>query len=141
MDINDLKNILTGLSSVQLKELNTKLEEEVGPIPNIREDYGNVVLAYGCSPMPSKYWHRGGYLAHGDFVIKIFLEKPGPNRTQVMQELRKITNCDLQQAKKYVDSPFSLILEYGDDMKDREIQIKKDLEALGASVIITIVPD
>ena len=111
---------LESLTLVQLNELVAKLEEKWDVKAAVG---GGVVVAAGAAPA-----------AEEPTEFKVILAEVGPNKINVIKEIRAITGLGLKEAKELVDGAPSTVKE-GIEKAEAE-ELKKKLEAAGAKVDI-----
>jgi large subunit ribosomal protein L7/L12 len=110
---------LESLTLVQLNELVSKLEEKWDVKAAVG---GGVVVAAAAAAVeePTEF--------------KVILADVGPNKINVIKEIRAITGLGLKEAKELVDGAPSTVKE-GIEKPEAE-ELKKKLEAAGAKVEI-----
>ncbi len=128
-DINEIKEMLNGMTVLQISELVTALEEEWG-----------VEASSGGGGMMMMPGMMGGAAGGGEAAaaaeekteFDVVLTDVGAKKINVIKEVRKLTSLGLKEAKELVDGAPGNILEGAS--KDDAEAAKAALEAAGASV-------
>jgi len=113
-----IKSIET-MSVLELAELVKALEEKFGVSANV--SMAAAPAAAGVAPA-----------AEEKSVFSVVLTSAGANKIAVIKEVRTITNLGLKEAKDLVDAAPKSIKDGAN--KDEAAEIKKKLEAAGATV-------
>jgi large subunit ribosomal protein L7/L12 len=113
-----IKSIET-MSVLELAELVKALEEKFGVSANM--PMAAAPAAAGVAPA-----------AEEKSVFSVVLANAGANKIAVIKEVRTITNLGLKEAKDLVDAAPKSIKDGA--TKDEAAEIKKKLEAVGATV-------
>lgn len=114
---------IEGLSVLELSNLVKVLEEKFGvsaSMPVFAQAAGGGAAGGAQQPEEEKT----------SFTVE--LSKVGPNKIQVIKEIRSVTNLGLKEAKDLVDSAPKPIKEGA--TKEEAEEIKKKLTAVGATV-------
>ncbi|MDD5281654.1 MAG: 50S ribosomal protein L7/L12 [Candidatus Omnitrophica bacterium] len=115
-----IKSIET-MSVLELADLVKALEEKFGVSANM--PMAAAPAAGGAAPAAA---------AEEKSVFTVMLVNAGANKIAVIKEVRTITNLGLKEAKDLVDAAPKAIKEGA--TKDEAAEIKKKLEAAGATV-------
>ncbi|MFA5004535.1 MAG: 50S ribosomal protein L7/L12 [Candidatus Omnitrophota bacterium] len=111
---------IEGMSVLELADLVKALEEKFGVSANAA-----MVAAPAAAGAPAA-------AAEEKSVFSVVLANAGANKIAVIKEVRTITNLGLKEAKDLVDAAPKAIKEGA--TKDEAAEIKKKLEAAGATV-------
>ena len=118
--LEDLIKSIETMSVLELAELVKALEEKFGVSANMPMA---AAPAAGAAAAPA---------AEEKSVFSVVLANAGANKIAVIKEVRTITNLGLKEAKDLVDAAPKAIKEGA--TKDEAAEIKKKLEAAGATV-------
>jgi len=120
--LDELIKSIESMSVLELSDLVKALEEKFGVS-------ANVPMAAAAAPAAA-----GGAApaAEEKSVFTVVLANAGANKIAVIKEVRTITNLGLKEAKDLVDGAPKPIKEGA--TKDEAAEIKKKLEAAGATV-------
>ncbi|MDD5059663.1 MAG: 50S ribosomal protein L7/L12 [Candidatus Omnitrophica bacterium] len=119
--MDDLIKSIETMSVLELSDLVKALEEKFGVS-------ANVPMAAAAAPAAA----AGAPAAEEKSVFTVVLTNAGANKIAVIKEVRTITNLGLKEAKDLVDGAPKPIKEGAN--KDEAAEIKKKLEAAGATV-------
>jgi len=119
-NLEKLVDELSKLSVLEAAELSKLLEEKWG-----------VTAAVAAAPVAAA-GGGGGAAAEEKTDFTVVLADGGPNKINVIKEVRAITNLGLKEAKDLVEKAGSVVKE--GVPKDEAEKIKKQLEAAGAKV-------
>ena len=114
---------LKGMTALQLSELKTQIEDVFG-VTAAAPMMGGMMAAPAAAEEAEE---------KTDF--KVELKEFGSNKIQVIKAVRAVTGLGLKEAKAMVDGVPSVIKE--DAPKDEADKIKADLEAAGATVVLS----
>ena len=114
---------LKGMTALQLSELKTQIEDVFGVTAAAPMMGGMMAAPAAAEEVEEKT----------DF--KVELKDFGSNKIQVIKAVRAVTGLGLKEAKAMVDGVPSVIKE--DAPKDEADKIKADLEAAGATVVLS----
>ncbi|MFA5093225.1 MAG: 50S ribosomal protein L7/L12 [Candidatus Omnitrophota bacterium] len=117
--LEDLIKSIETMSVLELAELVKALEEKFGVSANMT--MAAAPVAAGAAPA-----------AEEKSVFSVVLANAGANKIAVIKEVRTITNLGLKEAKDLVDAAPKSIKDGA--TKDEAAEIKKKLEAAGATV-------
>ncbi len=124
ISIDELVDVIGGLTALELADLAKKLEEKFGVQP--------VMAAAG--PVVATSAEQAAAPAEEKTTFDVILTGFGANKIQVIKEVRAITNLGLKEAKDLVESLPKPLKEKVS--KEEAEEIKKKLEAAGATVEI-----
>ena len=120
-DLNKMAEEIVGLTLLQAQELKTILKDKYG----IEPAAGGAVMVAGPAA-------GGAAAVEEQTEFDVVLTEAGPNKINVIKEVRTITGLGLKEAKDLVEGVPSAIKE-GASKTDAEA-IKTSLEAAGAKV-------
>ncbi|MCK9181949.1 MAG: 50S ribosomal protein L7/L12 [Fibrobacteraceae bacterium] len=120
-DINAIGDQIAGLTLLEAKQLADYLKEKHG----IEAAQGGVIVAAAAG---------GAAAAEEKTEFDVILAECGAEKMQVLKAVRTITGLGLKEAKDLVEKPNSVVKE-AVAKADAE-KMKKDLEALGAKVVL-----
>lgn len=127
-DINEIKEMLNGMTVLQISELVTALEEEWG----VEASAGGGGMMMMPGMMAGGAGGDAGAAAEEKTEFDVVLTEVGAKKINVIKEVRKLTSLGLKEAKELVDGTPSTILEGAS--KDDAAAAKASLEEAGASV-------
>lgn len=119
--LDELIKSIESMSVLELADLVKALEEKFGVS-------ANMPMAAAAAPAAA----AGAPAAEEKSVFTVVLTNAGANKIAVIKEVRTITNLGLKEAKDLVDGAPKPIKEGAN--KDEAAEIKKKLEAAGATV-------
>ncbi|WP_022705585.1 50S ribosomal protein L7/L12 [Pseudorhodobacter ferrugineus] len=119
-DLKKLAEEIVGLTLLQAQELKTILKDEYG----IEPAAGGAVMMAGPAA-------AGGEAAEEQTEFDVVLTEAGPNKINVIKEVRGITGLGLKEAKDLVEAGGKV--KEGVSKADAET-LKKQLEDAGAKV-------
>ncbi|WEF25066.1 50S ribosomal protein L7/L12 [Paracoccus sp. S3-43] len=119
-DLKQLAEQIVGLTLLQAQELKTILKDEYG----IEPAAGGAVMMAGPAAGPAE-------AAEEKTEFDVVLTEAGPNKINVIKEVRGITGLGLKEAKDLVEAGGKV--KEGASKADAE-EMKKKLEAAGAKV-------
>jgi len=119
--LDELIKSIESMSVLELSDLVKALEEKFGVS-------ANMPMAAAAAPAAA----AGAPAAEEKSVFTVVLTNAGANKIAVIKEVRTITNLGLKEAKDLVDGAPKPIKEGAN--KDEAAEIKKKLEAAGATV-------
>ena len=119
-DLNKLAEDIVGLTLLQAQELKTILKDKYG----IEPAAGGAVMMAGPAVAAEA--------AEEKTEFDVVLTEAGPNKINVIKEVRAITNLGLKEAKDLVEGAPKAVKEGVN--KDEAATIKKKLEDAGAKV-------
>ena len=114
---------LKGMTALQLSELKTQIEDVFGV--TAAAPMGGMMMA--AAPAAEE--------AEEKTEFKVELKEFGSNKIQVIKAVRAVTGLGLKEAKAMVDGVPSVIKE--EAPKEEAEKIKADLEAAGATVVLS----
>ncbi|MCL5674293.1 MAG: 50S ribosomal protein L7/L12 [Candidatus Omnitrophica bacterium] len=123
ISVEELVDVIGGLSAIELASLSKKLEDKFGVQPMMAQVASVPGAAAGEQSAPSKEEKTS---------FDVMLTNHGANKIQVIKEVRAITNLGLKEAKDLVESLPKPVKEKA--TKEEAEEIKKKLEAVGAAV-------
>ena len=112
---------IKGLTVLELNELVKAIEEEFGV-----SAAAPVVMAGGAAPAAAA--------AEEKTEFDVVLKDAGSQKLQVIKAVREITGLGLKEAKDFVENPGKAVKE--GLAKDEAEELKKKLEAAGATVVL-----
>ena len=121
-DLKKLAEEIVGLTLLEAQELKTILKDEYG----IEPAAGGAVMMAGPAD------GAGGAAAEEQTEFDVILKGAGPNKINVIKEVRGITGLGLKEAKELVEAGGKPVKEQVS--KDEAEEIKGKLEAAGAEV-------
>lgn len=119
--LEDLIKSIETMSVLELADLVKALEEKFGVSANMAVAAAPSAAGAGSAPA-----------AEEKSVFNVVLVNSGANKIAVIKEVRTITNLGLKEAKDLVDAAPKPVKEGA--TKDEAAEIKKKLEAAGATV-------
>lgn len=119
--MEDLIKSIETMSVLELSDLVKALEEKFGVSANMPVAAAAAPAAGAAAPA-----------AEEKSTFTVVLANAGANKIAVIKEVRTITNLGLKEAKDLVDAAPKAIKENA--TKDEAAEIKKKLEAAGATV-------
>ncbi len=114
---------LKGMTALQLSELKTQIEDVFGV--TAAAPMGGMMMAPAAADDE----------VEEKTEFKVELKEYGSNKIQVIKAVRAVTGLGLKEAKAMVDNAPSVLKE--DAPKDEAEKIKADLEAAGATVVLS----
>ena len=120
-DLKKLAEEIVGLTLLEAQELKSILKDEYG----IEPAAGGAVMMAGPAAGAAE-------AAEEKTEFDVVLTDAGPNKINVIKEVRTITGLGLKEAKDMVEAAPQVVKE-GASKEDAE-KFKKDLEAAGATV-------
>ena len=120
-DLKKLAEEIVGLTLLQAQELKTILKDEYG----IEPAAGGAVMMAGPAAGPAE-------AAEEQTEFDVVLTDAGPNKINVIKEVRAITGLGLKEAKDLVEAGGKAVKEQAPKAEAEEL--KKKLEAAGAKV-------
>ncbi|UWQ20885.1 50S ribosomal protein L7/L12 [Jannaschia sp. W003] len=121
-DLKALAEQIVNLTLLEAQELKTILKDEYGIEP----------AAGGAVMMAGPGGDAGGAAEEEQTEFDVILKGPGPNKINVIKEVRAITGLGLKEAKDLVEAGGKPVKE-GVDKAEAE-ELKSKLEAAGAEV-------
>ena len=121
-DLKALAEQIVNLTLLEAQELKTILKDEYGIEP----------AAGGAVMMAGPAGDAGGAAAEEQTEFDVILKAAGPNKINVIKEVRGITGLGLKEAKDLVEAGGKPVKE-GVDKAEAE-ELKSKLEAAGAEV-------
>ena len=121
--VEELVDVIGGLSAVDLADLAKKLEEKFGVQPMMAQVSAGPVAAAADQQAAPKEEQTS---------FDVMLTNFGSNKIQVIKEVRAITSLGLKESKDLVESLPKPLKEKV--VKEEADEIKKKLEAVGATV-------
>ena len=121
-DLKKLAEEIVGLTLLEAQELKTILKDEYG----IEPAAGGAVMMAGAADA------GGAAAAEEQTEFDVILKGAGPNKINVIKEVRGITGLGLKEAKELVEAGGKPVKEQVS--KDEAEEIKGKLEAAGAEV-------
>ena len=121
-DLKKLAEEIVGLTLLEAQELKTILKDEYG----IEPAAGGAVMMAGPAD------GAGAAAAEEQTEFDVILKGAGPNKINVIKEVRAITGLGLKEAKELVEAGGKPVKEQVS--KDEAEEIKGKLEAAGAEV-------
>ncbi len=119
--VEEFVQSIESMTVLELAELIKSLEEKFGVTANMPMMAAPAAAAGAAAPA-----------AEEKSVFSVVLTSSGANKIAVIKEVRTITNLGLKEAKDLVDAAPKAIKEGA--TKDEATEIKKKLEAAGATV-------
>ena len=121
--LNQIIEEISSLTVLELSELVKALEDKFG----VQAAAPVMAMAPGAVPGAG-----AGAAEEEKTSFNVILKEVGPNKIQVIKEIRAITNLGLKEAKELVDKAPSKIKE--NVSKEEAEEIKNKLTAVGAVV-------
>ncbi|MBI4753258.1 50S ribosomal protein L7/L12 [Candidatus Desantisbacteria bacterium] len=118
---------ISGLNVLELSELVKSLEEKFGVSAAMPMGMGMMPMATGAAAAPAQEEEE-------KTEFDVILASIGPNKIQVIKEVRTITSLGLKEAKDLVDGAPSEVKK--GITKEEAAEIKKKLEEVGATIEI-----
>ncbi len=122
--LNQIIEEISSLTVLELSELVKALEEKFG----VQAAAPMMAMAPGMMPGAG----AGAAAEEEKTSFTVVLKEAGPNKIQVIKEIRAITNLGLKEAKELVDKAPSKVKE--NVSKEEAEEIKNKLTAAGAVV-------
>ena len=122
-DLKKLAEEIVGLTLLEAQELKTILKDEYG----IEPAAGGAVMMAGPADAGA-----GGAAAEEQTEFDVILKAAGPNKINVIKEVRSITGLGLKEAKDLVEAGGKPVKEQV--AKAEADELKAKLEAAGAEV-------
>ena len=113
------------LSVLELSELVKKFEDKFGVSAATPVSFAGAVMPGAGG---------GAQVAEEQTEFSVVLKEAGPNKIQVIKEVRAITSLGLKEAKDLVDGAPKNVVE--GQPKDKAEEIQKKLQAVGATAEI-----
>jgi len=113
------------LSVLELSELVKKFEDKFGVSAAAPVSFAGAVMPGAGG---------GAQVAEEQTEFSVVLKEAGPNKIQVIKEVRAITSLGLKEAKDLVDGAPKNVVE--GQPKDKAEEIQKKLQAVGATAEI-----
>lgn len=125
--INEAFDIISGMTVIELRDLNKRIEEEFG-----------VTAAAPVAVAAAPAGAPGGAPAEAaeeQTEFTVTLKDIGGNKINVIKAVREVTTLGLKEAKDLVESAPTTVKE--DVSKDDAESVKKKLEEAGATVEVS----
>ncbi len=123
VSVDELVDVISGLSAIELAGLSKKLEDKFGVQP---------MMAQAASVSGTSAGEKASSVKEEKTSFDIILTNHGANKIQVIKEVRAITSLGLKEAKDLVESLPKPVKEKA--TKEEAEEIKKKLEAVGATI-------